>query len=325
MYFHGYPYGGDLLALGFVLTLGGMVLWFRDVVQEGKFKNNKEKLQIHLKFLNSAPFLFNLTNAAVFEIFKNFLSEVFIIILITILSNFFIFFSFTFIETIISIYMHIKHKLNISKNSFVLGFKKAYEVPSSPDKWNKIYHHPLMRIFRVIGGIAFLMVIVNNNHLDFSLILQKILISLAFIQASLVLINMTIRLTYGICVLMFQKKKLEVRNSPLNKLASHIATAIYCAKLGCAVTGAAAAAVAAGASFDEVLASAGHSKIFVPLLGRSYNYVYGKFSSQETSVLTNPADTDSEAIPVSELLTKTKASGVKPSDEEKKGYGCSYF
>ena len=36
LYFHGYPYGGDLLTLGFALTLGGMILWFRDVVQEGK-------------------------------------------------------------------------------------------------------------------------------------------------------------------------------------------------------------------------------------------------------------------------------------------------
>ena len=35
MYFHGYENGGYLLFLGFGLTAGGMILWFRDVIFEG--------------------------------------------------------------------------------------------------------------------------------------------------------------------------------------------------------------------------------------------------------------------------------------------------
>jgi hypothetical protein len=35
MYFHGFTHGGNLLILGFLLTLSGMILWFRDVVAEG--------------------------------------------------------------------------------------------------------------------------------------------------------------------------------------------------------------------------------------------------------------------------------------------------
>jgi cytochrome c oxidase subunit 3 len=35
MYFHGFANGGNLLTLGFLLTLFGMILWFRDVVAEG--------------------------------------------------------------------------------------------------------------------------------------------------------------------------------------------------------------------------------------------------------------------------------------------------
>jgi LAGLIDADG endonuclease/Cytochrome c oxidase subunit III len=35
MYFHGFVNGGEILCLGFFLTLGGMILWFRDVVTEG--------------------------------------------------------------------------------------------------------------------------------------------------------------------------------------------------------------------------------------------------------------------------------------------------
>lgn len=37
LYFHGYPYGGELLILGFVLTLSVMILWFRDVVTESTY------------------------------------------------------------------------------------------------------------------------------------------------------------------------------------------------------------------------------------------------------------------------------------------------
>jgi cytochrome c oxidase subunit 3 len=42
-YMHGYPYGGYILSLGFILTLFGMVLWFRDVVIEGTYLGNHTK------------------------------------------------------------------------------------------------------------------------------------------------------------------------------------------------------------------------------------------------------------------------------------------
>jgi cytochrome c oxidase subunit 3 len=35
MYMHGFSNGGLLLNLGFILTVYGMILWFRDVIVEG--------------------------------------------------------------------------------------------------------------------------------------------------------------------------------------------------------------------------------------------------------------------------------------------------
>lgn len=35
LYMHGFVNGGELLSLGFLLTVGGMVLWFRDIITEG--------------------------------------------------------------------------------------------------------------------------------------------------------------------------------------------------------------------------------------------------------------------------------------------------
>jgi cytochrome c oxidase subunit 3 len=43
MYFHGYANGGYLLLLGLILTLGGMILWFRDVITEGTYLGNHTK------------------------------------------------------------------------------------------------------------------------------------------------------------------------------------------------------------------------------------------------------------------------------------------
>jgi len=40
MSFHGFTNGGYLLSLGFILTLSGMILWFRDVIIEGTYMGN---------------------------------------------------------------------------------------------------------------------------------------------------------------------------------------------------------------------------------------------------------------------------------------------
>ena len=40
MYMHGYPNGGYLLSLGFGITVGGMALWFRDIISEGTYQGH---------------------------------------------------------------------------------------------------------------------------------------------------------------------------------------------------------------------------------------------------------------------------------------------
>jgi cytochrome c oxidase subunit 3 len=42
-YMHGYPYGGTILSLGFILTVYGMILWFKDVVVEGAYLGHHTK------------------------------------------------------------------------------------------------------------------------------------------------------------------------------------------------------------------------------------------------------------------------------------------
>jgi cytochrome c oxidase subunit 3 len=43
MSFHGFANGGNILTLGFLLTLSGMILWFRDVIIEGTYLGDHTK------------------------------------------------------------------------------------------------------------------------------------------------------------------------------------------------------------------------------------------------------------------------------------------
>jgi|SRR5215472_4608312 len=43
MYIHGFSNGGYLLNLGFIITVYGMILWFRDVISEGTYLGHHTK------------------------------------------------------------------------------------------------------------------------------------------------------------------------------------------------------------------------------------------------------------------------------------------
>ena len=47
----------------------------------------------------------------------------------------------------------IKNKKTILKRLFV-GFNKGYKIPTLPENIIKIHNYPIIRIFRVLGGIS---------------------------------------------------------------------------------------------------------------------------------------------------------------------------
>jgi len=56
-YMHGFTYGGYILTLGFILTIYGMVLWFRDVIIEGRASSLNNILNImsnHILYISKA-------------------------------------------------------------------------------------------------------------------------------------------------------------------------------------------------------------------------------------------------------------------------------
>jgi hypothetical protein len=56
--FHGFEYGGTFLSLGFILTVGVMGLWFKDVITEGRTKSSNNIADKSCDPISSGDFTF---------------------------------------------------------------------------------------------------------------------------------------------------------------------------------------------------------------------------------------------------------------------------
>lgn len=155
-----------------------------------------------------------------------------------------------------------------------LAYLKTTEIPTLPPLISKFYSHISIRIFRVIGGVCFILVASGYIHL-LSNSLHLLITVTGAMQVTLILIVTSVRILYSIYRIICFPKDFEIRNSPLNIWATYLGRIIYCAKAGCSVTGGGATIIAAGVSYDAVLDEAGESKRFVPLLAEGYKAIFG--------------------------------------------------
>jgi hypothetical protein len=102
--------------------------------------------------------------------------------------------------------------INSGKRIFK-GFQKAYHMPTLPDKILKLQIHPLIRIFRVIGGISFLSMI-SNSHLHLNIYIFYIVFFISIIFTIYQFFILYHRIRHSIKVIKYDK--LEIRNSPLD-------------------------------------------------------------------------------------------------------------
>ena len=156
-------------------------------------------------------------------------------------------------------YLYLFLLSKIETNSIYLGIIKGYNIGILPESLYKINNNLFIRILRFIDGVC-LFLVLTSYYLKFPIILHKIIIIIGFIQLIQIVIILLIKIIYRIYTLKYKSKDFKVRNSPLNQYATHITRILYCAKIGCAVTGGTAATIAAGASFNSVLEAAGREK-----------------------------------------------------------------
>ena len=107
---------------------------------------------------------------------------------------------------------------NWGKNSFYLGIQRAYIIPTLPLRVENYYNHIFVRIFRVLGGISFLMLVTKPDlYLQLPEICHFFFTIIASIHVTQVIIIFIIKTVYSLYTLIYKREKFEVRNSPLNK------------------------------------------------------------------------------------------------------------
>ena len=157
-----------------------------------------------------------------------------------------------------------------SKTWFInlkLGIKQANSIPTLPSILENYYNHPITRVFRVIGGIVAAIVILKK-HLLCPYPINIILAFIALVQlAQIIFISIT-KVVFGIYLYIKFPEKFEVRNSPLNTTATHIAKLAICWKYGCSVGATSVSLLAAGVTIDTVLEASDRPKLFQPIMSK---------------------------------------------------------
>ncbi len=145
-----------------------------------------------------------------------------------------------------------------------IGIKFSFKLPSLPEVVSKFHNHSLIRVFRVSGGLSILMVL-SKSELALNYLFY-IVFPLAFLQFLYIIIINLIKFCY--IIYLWRNKKLEVRNSPLNRLASFSVTLITCVKGTCVLGLSGGTALGMGLGIDELLISYGREPVFRDTLGK---------------------------------------------------------
>ncbi len=158
-------------------------------------------------------------------------------------------------------------------NRLVTGLKVGWNAPVLPTKVLNFHNNPLVRIFRVIGGISILTVL-SKKHLLLFLPFKFIVLFIALLHFIYITTVSIIKLWYGFKVL--KSDKLDVKNSPMDHFATTAGKLLYCWKYGCQIGSTGLGLI--GTSFfffkkwDSMLEAGNQEKIFTPLIGRGVKF-----------------------------------------------------
>nr|YP_010455131.1 hypothetical protein NYK79_mgp17 [Porodaedalea mongolica]UUA03973.1 hypothetical protein [Porodaedalea mongolica]WCF76740.1 hypothetical protein [Porodaedalea mongolica] len=135
---------------------------------------------------------------------------------------------------------------------------------------------PYVRIFRVVGGLAILLVLYKNKlGLNLNYYAELMLHLIALLQFLQITIVGIIKIIYGIRKLIKNPEEFEIRNSPVNQLGSITSKLLVCWKMGCQVGGSTVGVLGGSAVRDQFLVAAGHDKVFEPVISSAINKATG--------------------------------------------------
>ena len=211
------------------------------------------------------------------------------------------------------------------KNIFLdiwLGIKYSFKLPSLPQVVAKFHNYPLIRVLRVLGGISILLVL---SKWEFAYkYLFYLIFPLAFLQFIYIIIINIIKFIY--IIYLWKNKKLQVRNSPLNKLASFSVTLISCVKGTCVLGLSGGTALGMGLGIDELLMSYGRDPIFRDTLGKGLDKTLNSLGFQNPNKDITNSDVDLKTLKyrynklielnkdIDELNSLSNQTGTKDSE-----------
>jgi hypothetical protein len=152
------------------------------------------------------------------------------------------------------------------------GLKLGWNTPTLPEKVIKFQGHPLIRVFRVLGGVSTVLVLTKKSLIFPGFFLYIfLLLTLAFFIYHTVISYYRIIHMYKT----LKSDKLNVRNSPLDKLGSIAAKTLWCIKGSCDQLPHLGLGLSLGAVTDQILENSGRDPIFMPFLGSMLNKMIG--------------------------------------------------
>jgi hypothetical protein len=132
-----------------------------------------------------------------------------------------------------------------------------------PDHLMKLYTNPLIRIFRVLGGMSILALLTKKLvHLPPFVLYVVFAFSVVY---TLFMVYIAYRRIKHI-IYILKNDKLEVRNSPLDLFASYAGRLLLCVKGVCEAGAPVGFALGVMAGFDQILEHKGRDPLFLPML-----------------------------------------------------------
>lgn len=201
-----------------------------------------------------------------------------------------------------------KHFNSFKNTSFYKGVKKGYSIELLPNSIKNYYYNTFNKIFRITGGL-FTILVISNLHLYLNFFfIDYIIMFISLLFLLQVFIINVIRIIYGIYLFIYKKEVFEVKNSPVNVLATKWSMVTVCLKYGiCAPLATLGTITTLGVVGDSVHQAAGGRPVFVPWVAKHwrevYKDLYGEYPSTQVIIkadeaLSNPKpDSDESLIP----------------------------
>lgn len=150
------------------------------------------------------------------------------------------------------------------------GFKKGLFTPTLPENVRTFQSYPLIRILRVLGGLS-LLFILSKTYSNFPIYYLYIAINFVFLFTIYHFVISYYRVKHIIKLL--KSDDLEVRNSPLDRIATFGARIVLCLKGSCEAAQPLGVALGLALGADEIFKSAGREPVFVPIFGGVLNAI----------------------------------------------------